>query len=45
MCKVLDDATFGSIARFLCSHVGVMAAERGLPVEIAMLHVPIDYYV
>ena len=40
-CKVLADATFGSIARFLCGHVGVMAAERGLPPEIAMLHVPL----
>ena len=44
MCKVLADATFGSIARFLCGHVGVMAAERGLPPEIAMLHVPLDHY-
>ena len=44
MCKVLADATFGSIARFLSSHVGVVAAERGLPPEIAMLHVPLDHY-
>ena len=44
MCKVLADATFGGIVRFLSGHVDVMAAERGLPVEIAMLHVPIDYY-
>ena len=44
MCKVLTDATFGSIARFLCGHVGVMAAECGLPPEIAMLHVPLDHY-
>ena len=44
MCKVLADATFGSIARFLSGHVDVMAAERGLPPEIAMLHVPIDHY-
>ena len=45
MCKVLADATFGCIARFLSGHVDVMAAERGLPPEIAMLHVPIDRYV
>ena len=44
MCKVLADATFGGIERFLSGHVDVMAAERGLPAEIAMLHVPIDYY-
>ena len=44
MCKVLADATFGGIARFLSGHVDVMAAERGLPAEIAMLHVPIDHY-
>ena len=44
MCKVLADATFGSIARFLSGHVDVMPAERGLPSEIAMLHVPIDHY-
>ena len=44
MCKVLADATFGGIARFLSGHVDVMAAERGLPPEIAMLHVPIDHY-
>ena len=44
MCKVLADATFGCIARFLSGHVDVMAAERGLPPEIAMLHVPIDHY-
>ena len=44
MFKVLADATFGSIARFLSSHVGVMAAERGLPPEIAMLHIPLDHY-
>ena len=43
-CKVLADATFGSIARFLSGHVDVMAAERGLQPEIAMLHVPIDHY-
>ena len=43
-CKVLADATFGSIARFLSGHVDVMAAERGLPVETAMLHVPTDHY-
>ena len=41
MCKVLADATFGSVACFLSSHVGVMAAEPGLPPEIAMLHVPL----
>ena len=44
MCKVLADATFAGIARLLSSHVDVMAAERGLPAEIAMLHVPIDHY-
>ena len=44
MCKVLADATFGSIARFLSSHVGVMAAGRGLPPDIAMLHVPLNHY-
>ena len=44
MCKVLADATFGCIARFLSGHVDVMAAERGLPPEIAMLHVPVDHY-
>ena len=44
MCKVLADATFGSIARFLSGHVDVMAAKRGLPPGIAMLHVPIDHY-
>ena len=43
MCKVLADATFGSIARFLSGLFDVMAAERGLPPEIAMLHVPIDH--
>ena len=43
-CKVLADVTFGSIVRFLSGHVDVMAAERGLPAEIAMLHVPIDRY-
>ena len=42
--KVLADATFGSIAHFLSGHIDVMAAERGLPPEIAMLHVPIDHY-
>ena len=44
MCKVLADAAFGGIARFLGNHVDVMAAERGLSVEIAMLHVPLDHY-
>ena len=44
MCKVVADATFGSIARFLNIHVGVMAAGRGLPPEIAMLHVLLDHY-
>ena len=44
MCKFLADATFGSIARFPSGHVDVMAAERGLPAEVAMLHVPIDHY-
>ena len=44
MCKVLADATFGGIARILSGHVDVMAAERGLPPKIAMLHVPIDHY-
>ena len=40
MCKVLADATLGSIARFLSGRVDVMAVERGLPAEIALLHVP-----
>ena len=44
MCRVLADATFGGIARFLHGHVDVMAAERGLPSEIARLHVPLDHY-
>ena len=44
MCKVLADATFGGIARFFHGHVDVMAAERGLPSEIAHLHVPLDHY-
>ena len=44
VCKVLADATFGSSARFLSGRVDVMAAERGLPAEIAMLHFPIDRY-
>ena len=43
MCKVLADATFGGIVRFLSGHVDVMA-ERGLPFGISMLHVPIEYY-
>ena len=44
MCKVLADAAFGGIARSLHGHLGVMAAERGLPPEIAQLHVPLDLY-
>ena len=44
MSKVLADATFGCIARFVSGHADVVAAERGLPPEIAMLHVPIDHY-
>ena len=44
MCKMLADATFGCIGRFLHRHAGVMAEERGLPADIEALHVPLDHY-
>ena len=44
MCKLLADATFGCIGRFLPWHADVMAEERGLPADIEVLHVPLDHY-
>ena len=44
MCKLLADATAGSIARYLAAHEGVMASERGIPPDIERLHVPLDFY-
>ena len=44
MCSILADATYECIQRLLPSHAGVMAAERGLPDDIARLRVPLDMY-
>ena len=44
MCSILADATYECIQRLLPSHAGFMAAERGLPDDIARLHVPLDMY-
>ena len=44
MCEVLANATFGCIERLLSQHSGVLAAERGIPDDIARLHVPLDMY-
>ena len=44
MRRILADATFGCIARFLTGHVGVIAAGRGLTDETAQLHVPLGHY-
>ena len=44
MCRLLADATFASIERMLGPHAGVMAEERGLPDDVASLHVPLDLY-
>ena len=44
MCQVLANATFGCIERLLSHHSGVLAAERGIPDDIARLHVPLDVY-
>ena len=43
MCRMLADAAFGCIGRMLDTHAGVMAEERGLPADLARLHVPLDF--